>query len=141
MDASRKANAGRKALVLALFIVAAVLLVRFTPLKDALTVETSGALIESAGMWAPVACILAYAAGVCLFAPGTLLAIIGATVFGPYLGFVYVWIGAMPGSSLAFLTGRNWGELFGWRVLLSVGLFVFSFFIPAVLKRLKGDNP
>jgi uncharacterized membrane protein YdjX (TVP38/TMEM64 family) len=49
-----------------------------------------------------VAYIGAYAAGVCLFMPGTLLATVGAAIFGPYFGFLYVWLGAMLGASLAF---------------------------------------
>lgn len=215
-----------KAAVLVLFIAASVFLVRFTPVSDWLTPSLLTGFIESAGVWAPLVFILGYAAGVCLFVPGTLLAVIGATVFGPYLGFAYVWIGAMIGSSLAFLIGRylgrdfaasligdrlkrydqgierngfattlylrlvyfpfnvmnfgmgltgvrfrdyffgtalgilvgtfiftfavgtlrdiwvsgRWGDLLGWKVLFSFGLFVFSFFIPAIIKRIRGES-
>lgn len=215
-----------KALALGAFLLAAIALVQFTPVRDLLTTQRLTSLFESAGAWAPLAYMLGYAIGVCLFVPGTLLTVIGAAVFGPYLGFAYVWVGAMAGSSLAFVIGRylgrdfassligdrlkrydeaiarngfaatlylrliyfpfnvmnfgmgltgvtfreyffgtalgilvgtfvftfavgtirdiwasgRWEELLGWRVLLALGLFVFSFFIPAIIKRIKGDR-
>jgi uncharacterized membrane protein YdjX (TVP38/TMEM64 family) len=101
-----------RAVGLVLFITAAVIVVRFTPLKDYLTVEQMKYLMESAGTWAPVAFIIGYAAGVCLFIPGTLLTTAGAAIFGPYYGFVYVWIGAMIGAGLAFFIGRYLGRDF-----------------------------
>lgn len=101
-----------KALALVLFIVACVVLLRFTGLRDYLTPQRLEQLIESAGWWAPAAFIFGYAAGVCLFLPGTLLTALGAAIFGPYLGFVYVWIGAMIGASLAFIMGRYLGRDF-----------------------------
>lgn len=101
-----------KAAILALFIGGAIVTVRFTPLKDALTPAHIGSLLETAGLWAPVVYIFFYAIGTCLFLPGTLLAVIGAAVFGPYLGFVYVWLGAMLGASGAFLIGRYLGRDF-----------------------------
>ena len=84
-----------KAIILILFIVVAVYVVRFTPVKDYLTAETLGGLLDKAGIWAPAAFILIYAVGVCLFVPGTLITAIGAAIFGPYWGFLYVWVGAM----------------------------------------------
>ncbi len=53
-----------------------------------------------------------HAAGVCLFLPGTLPATIGAAIFRPYFGFLYVWFGAMLGASLAFFIGRYLGRDF-----------------------------
>jgi uncharacterized membrane protein YdjX (TVP38/TMEM64 family) len=41
-----------------------------------------------------------------------LLTAIGAAIFGPYWGFVYVWIGAMIGASAAFWIGRTLGREF-----------------------------
>lgn len=215
-----------KALGLMLFLATAVVLVRFTPLRELLTAERLTGLIETAGAWAPTAYMVLYAVGVCLFVPGTLLAVMGAALFGPYLGFVYVWAGAMAGACLAFLIGRHLGrdfatgligdrlkrydraierngfattlylrliyfpftvmnfgmgltgvkfrdyffgtalgilvgtfvftfaigtirdilasgrfeELLGGRVLLALGMFVFSFFIPVIIKRIKRDE-
>ena len=215
--------AALKAAFLLAFIIAAVVLVRFTPLKEYLRVERLALLLETAGFWAPAAYVIIYAAGVCLFVPGTLLTALGAAIFGAYLGFVYVWLGAMVGASLAFIIGRylgrdfaasligdrlkkyddaiekngfatvlylrlvyfpftpmnfgmgltkvrfrdyfagtalgiivgtfiftffigtvkevwasgRWVELLSWKIFFSLGLFVFSFFIPKIVDRIK----
>jgi uncharacterized membrane protein YdjX (TVP38/TMEM64 family) len=214
-----------KALLLLAFIVAAVLIVRFTPVKSYLTREALGQVLESAGYWAPALFILVYTAGICLFVPGTLLTALGAAIFGAYMGFLYVWVGAMLGASAAFWIGRtlgrefaaslvgdklkkydeaierngfatvlylrlvyfpftpmnfgmgltrvrfwdyffgtglgiivgtfiftffvgtvrdvwangNWGDLISFKVFFSVALFVFSFFIPKIIKKRKGE--
>ena len=96
-----------KILAFVSFIIAAVYLVRFTPVQDFFTRQTLGEFLEGVGIWAPIAYIMVYAVGVCLFVPGTLLTGLGAAIFGPYLGFVYVWIGAMAGSSAAFIIART----------------------------------
>ena len=101
-----------KALVLLAFIVAAVVIVRLAPVKSYLTREALGQVLESAGYWAPLLFILVYTAGVCLFVPGTLLTTLGAAIFGAYWGFLYVWVGAMLGSSAAFWIGRTLGREF-----------------------------
>jgi len=101
-----------KAVVLVLFLLVAVFVVRFTPVMEYLTAETLRTLLDKAGIWAPVAFILVYAVGVCLFVPGTLITAIGAAIFGPYWGFLYVWVGAMIGASTAFFVGRSLGREF-----------------------------
>lgn len=212
-----------KAVLLLMFIVAAVITVRSPAVRDFLTVEKLGALLAAAGPWAPVAFILVYAVGVCLFIPGTLLTTLGAAIYGPYWGFIYVWVAAMLGASGAFLIGRylgrefaasligdrlkkydeaierngfatvlylrlvyfpftpmnfgmgltkvrfrdylwgtglgilvgtfiftffvgtikevwasgQWGQLFTWKIFLSLGLFIFSLFIPKIISKLK----
>ena len=35
----------------------------------------------------------------------------------------------------------NWGELISFKVIFSIGLFIFSFFIPKIIKKIKGDEP
>lgn len=212
-----------KAALLIVFLVTAIMIVRFTPLKEYLTAERLGLLLETSGPWAPAVYIGGYAAGVCLFMPGTLLATVGAAIFGPYFGFIYVWLGAMIGASIAFFIGRylgrdfaasligdrlrkydeaierngfatvlylrlvyfpftpmnfgmgltrvrfmdyfsgtalgiivgtfiftffvgtvkevwssgHWGGLLCWKVFFSLGFFVFSFFIPKIVERIK----
>src|SRR5208283_3343636 len=101
-----------KAAVLVLFVITAVVIVRFTPVKGFLTAERLGRFLENAGFLAPLAFIIVYAAGVCLFVPGTFLTALGAAIFGPYFGFLYVWVAAMLGSSLAFFIGRYLGRDF-----------------------------
>ena len=219
-------KAALKAAVLVVFIISAVILVRYTSIKSYLTADALGDLLHTAGIWAPAVYILIYALGVCLFIPGTLLTGLGAAIFGAYWGFVYVWIGAMAGASAAFVIGRtlgrefaagligdrlqkydnaiarngfatvlylrlvyfpftpmnfgmgltkvrfrdyfwgtalgiivgtfiftffigtlkevwtsgNWAQLLSFKVFFSIGLFIFSFFIPKIIKKLKGDK-
>jgi uncharacterized membrane protein YdjX (TVP38/TMEM64 family) len=215
-----------KAIVFVAFIIGAIFLIRFTPVKNYLTVEALGSFLDTVGLWAPVVYMIIYAVGVCLFVPGTLLTGLGAAIFGAYWGFLYVWIGAMVGAGAAFFIGRtlgrdfaasligdklkkyddaierngfatvlylrlvyfpftpmnfgmgltkvrfwdyvagtglgiivgtfiftffigtlkdvwvsgNWKELISFKVFFSIGLFIFSFFIPKILKKIKGEK-
>jgi uncharacterized membrane protein YdjX (TVP38/TMEM64 family) len=99
-----------KGLALVGFILGAVALVRFTPAREYLAPEALGRVLDSAGFWAAPIFALTYAAGICLFVPGTVLTGLGAAIFGPFEGFLYVWAGAMIGSSAAFLIGRTLGR-------------------------------
>jgi len=103
--------------ILVLFIAAAIYLVFFSQAKQYLTTEQIGLFLDSIGLWAPLVFVFIYAAGVCLFIPGSLLTIMGAAIFGTYLGFLYVWLGAMLGSSLAFLVGRHLGRDFAASIV------------------------
>jgi uncharacterized membrane protein YdjX (TVP38/TMEM64 family) len=215
-----------KASVLVAFVVIAISLIRFTPVKGFLTPEALSRFLEAAGILAPLVYMLIYAVGVCLFVPGTLLTALGAAIFGPYWGFLYVWVGAIIGASTAFWIGRtlgrefaasligdklkryddaierngfattlylrlvyfpftpmnfgmgltkvqfrdylfgtglgiivgtfiftffvgtikevwasgNWGELLSFKVFFSVGLFIFSLFIPKIIKKIRKDE-
>ena len=223
---NKRPKAVIKVIILAVFIIGAVLLIRFTPIKNYLTADELSRFLETVGFWAPLVYMVIYSVGVCLFLPGTLLTGLGAAIFGAYWGFVYVWIGAMIGSSAAFFIGRtlgrdfaasligdklkkyddaierngfatvlylrlvyfpftpmnfgmgltkvhfkdyvfgtglgiivgtfiftffigtlkdvwvsgNWGELISFKVFFSIGLFVFSFFIPKIIKKIKGEG-
>jgi uncharacterized membrane protein YdjX (TVP38/TMEM64 family) len=35
----------------------------------------------------------------------------------------------------------NWAELVSFKVFFSIALFVFSFFIPKIIKKVNGDQP
>jgi uncharacterized membrane protein YdjX (TVP38/TMEM64 family) len=112
MPAVNRRAALIKAVVLAVFIAAAIGLVRFTPVQHYLTADALSRLLARAGLWAPLAFILIYAIGVCLFVPGSILTGLGAVIFGAYWGFVYVWLGAMIGAAAAFCIGRGLGRDF-----------------------------
>lgn len=101
-----------KAVFFLAFIVAAIYIVQFTSFREFLTQEALGHFLDAAGFWAPLIYVVTYAAGICLFVPGTLLTAIGAAIFGPYWGFAYVWVGAMIGASAAFWIGRTLGREF-----------------------------
>jgi len=224
--ANTKNKAIIKAVIFLAFIVTAILLVKFTPVREYLTAEKLREFQEIAGNWMPFVFIIIYAAGICLFLPGTLLTGLGAALFGAYWGFVYVWFGAIIGSSAAFWIGRtlgrefaasligdrlkkyddaierngfatvlylrlvyfpftpmnfgmgltkvhfwdyffgtglgiivgtfiftffigtlkdvwasgNWSELISFKVFFSIALFVFSFFIPKIIKKIRGEE-
>jgi uncharacterized membrane protein YdjX (TVP38/TMEM64 family) len=101
-----------KAGLFLLFIIGAIILVRYTPIKSYLNAQALGNFLDTAGIWAPLVYILIYALGVCLFVPGTLLTGLGAAIFGAYWGFLYVWVGAMFGAAAAFFIGRTLGREF-----------------------------
>lgn len=214
-----------KALILLAFIIGAIYVIKFTPVKGYLTAEALGSFLDKAGIWAPIVYMIVYAVGVCLFVPGTILTGLGGAIFGAYWGFLYVWIGAMLGASVAFWIGRrlgrdfassligerlkkyddgierngfatvlylrlvyfpftplnfgmgltkvrfwdyffgtglgiivgtfilifffatlkdvwasgNWAQLISFRVFFSVGLFIFSFFMPKIIKKFRGE--
>ena len=111
-EPANRSRALLKAALLVIFIAAAIALVRFTGVKDYLTAEGLGRFLAAAGLWAPVVYMVIYVLGVCLFVPGAILTGLGAVIFGPYWGFVYVWIGAMIGASAAFFIGRTLGRDF-----------------------------
>ena len=224
-SASRK-TAIIKVLVLVTFVICAIAVVRFTPVKNYLTADELGRFLDKAGFWAPAVFMMVYALGVCLFIHGTLLTGLGAAIFGAYWGFVWVWLGAMFGASAAFWIGRtlgrefaaslvgdklkkyddaierngfatvlylrlvyfpftpmnfgmgltkvrfcdyffgtglgilvgtfiftffigtlkevwasgNWGELLSIKVFFSIALFVFSLFIPKIIKKIRGES-
>lgn len=108
----KKKKAILKASILVAFIILAIYIIRFTPVKEYLTQEALGWLLEAAGFWAPLTFMMVYAVGICLFVPGTLLTALGAAIFGAYWGFLYVWVGAMAGASAAFWIGRTLGREF-----------------------------
>ena len=62
-----------KASILVAFVLVAIYVIRFTPVKGLLTPEALSRFLTAAGMWAPLVYMLVYAVGVCLFVPGTLL--------------------------------------------------------------------
>jgi len=80
--AANRRKALIKAVIFAAFIAAAIGLVRFTPVQDYLTADALSDLLAGAGLWAPLAFILIYAIGVCLFVPGSILTGLGAVMFG-----------------------------------------------------------
>ena len=113
MNAEKKRSAPAiKALLLVIFIAAAILVFRFTPLKEYLHPQALKDLFAASGPLAPVLFIFAYALGVCLFLPATLFTGIGAILFGASFGFLYNITGAMLGASASFFIGRYLGRDF-----------------------------
>jgi uncharacterized membrane protein YdjX (TVP38/TMEM64 family) len=116
-EPNSRRRAAIKASALLGIIMGGILLTRFTPLKDYLTTEALGSFLNASGFMAPLLFIIIYTVSICLFVPAILLTVTGAAIFGPYLGFIYVWVGAMAGGGAAFLIGRNLGRDFAASVI------------------------
>jgi uncharacterized membrane protein YdjX (TVP38/TMEM64 family) len=112
-----KQKAVIKAFILAVFIIAAIYVVRYTPVKEFLTVGKMKQFLDASGLWAPVIFILIYTLAICLFVPGTIITALGAAIFGAYRGFVYVLAGAMLGATVTFFIGRYMGRDFAASVI------------------------
>lgn len=69
-------------------------------------IEDFRAYIEGLGWAAPIVFIIAYALAVVIAAPASLLTIAAGAVFGVVQGAAVVYIGAVLGSSAAFLIAR-----------------------------------
>ena len=95
-----------------LFLAAAVILFRYTPVREWVDPRHLRELVEGFGAWSPLVFVLIYAAGICLFMPATLFTGIGAVLFGTMYGFIYNEIGALLGASAAFGIGRYLGRDF-----------------------------
>lgn len=64
------------------------------------------AAVLASGPWAPLVCILLYAAVTVLFLPTTLVGILVALLFGPWLGLPICLAGLALGMSCSFLLAR-----------------------------------
>ncbi len=67
-------------------------------------------IVESAGIWAPIAFMLFYAVAPSLMLPGLPITVVAGILFGPFWGVVYVAIGANIGATIAFLIARYLGR-------------------------------
>jgi len=108
----KKSGLKIKASLFVFFIIAVLILFRFTPLKEYLHPQSLKDFLAASGNLAPLFFILTYAVGICLFIPATLFTGIGAILFGTFFGFLYNLTGAMLGASAAFFIGRYFGRDF-----------------------------
>lgn len=106
-----------KALILVVFAVLAIVLVRFTPVKDWFAAERLNGFLAAAGYWAPVLFILIFAVGSSLFVPYTVFTALGVLFFGAYWGALYVWAGSVFGASISFVIGRTLGRDFAAHLI------------------------
>src|SRR5262249_32721802 len=88
-------------LALALLLVAAAAWVVVH--RDQLDLATLDARLAALGPWAPIAYVVPYAVA---FVPGTLFALPGGALFGPFWGSIWNITGATLGATLAFLAAR-----------------------------------
>jgi uncharacterized membrane protein YdjX (TVP38/TMEM64 family) len=62
--------------------------------------------VDGLGAWAPVVFVAGYALATVAFVPGSLLSLAAGALFGVFGGAVYVFLGALLGSTAAFLIAR-----------------------------------
>lgn len=101
-----------KPFILLLLAAISIGFVEFSSLREYLASERFQRTMTEPGLLSPALLALFCMAGTCLFIPGTLFVGLGALLFGPYLGFVCVWTGALFGALIAFLTTRLLGREF-----------------------------
>jgi uncharacterized membrane protein YdjX (TVP38/TMEM64 family) len=101
-----------KALILVILAGISFGLVQFTSLKTYITPEQFQMIITETGSMGPALLMIFCVAGTCVFIPGTVLIGIGAAMYGPLLGFAYVWPGTLAGAAMAFLIARSLGREF-----------------------------
>lgn len=87
-------------------LVALILVVRESGVRDLLDIESAREVILGYGALAPLLYILFYILASLLFIPGTPLTLLGGAIFGPLYGTIYTIVGATAGALLAFLMMR-----------------------------------
>ncbi|MBC8183874.1 TVP38/TMEM64 family protein [candidate division KSB1 bacterium] len=100
--------------ILAVFVLAIVLVFKFTPLSISdFTPTKVKNFILNFGIWAPIVFITIYALrGAVLVIPVGVMSLAGGLAFGKWLGTVYILIGATLGASLSFMIARYFGRKF-----------------------------
>ena len=67
--------------------------------------------IQKAGIWGPALFLLLHAVQVVIpILPGGVGCLAGVLMFGPWMGFLYNYLGICAGSMLAFLIARHFGR-------------------------------
>ena len=103
-------------LLLAIVIAAIFLVWRFD-VRSLLNPEAVRLWVESFGVLSPLVFMLAYAMTTLFFIPSSPFSIAAGIIFGPFLGTLYVVVGATVGATCAFLLARYLGEAFVERIV------------------------
>ena len=94
-------------LVRVLLVLAAVALLVVLGRKAAPLVPRFAAWVNALGFWGPVAFVAGYTLAAVAFVPGSLLTLAAGAIFGLAKGTGFVFLGAVLGSSAAFLVARH----------------------------------
>lgn len=101
-----------KFLFFILLIVAALYVVKFSPLAGKFSIASVRAFVDVFGFAGWIVFIVIYAIAVSLMVPATLMTFIGAVLFGAAEGVFVNIAGFSLGASLAFFVARNLGRDF-----------------------------
>jgi uncharacterized membrane protein YdjX (TVP38/TMEM64 family) len=93
--------------ILGLLVVVLVLVMRFTPVLSWLTPENMEVLRSRMGWWAVPAFIVFSAVMIALWVPGSVLMVVGTTVFGTMAAMPINYLGAVAGAVGGFWIARN----------------------------------
>ncbi|WP_083486066.1 TVP38/TMEM64 family protein [Alicyclobacillus ferrooxydans] len=74
------------------------------------TINDLRAYVRSLGPWGPIALIALMVLHSVTFVPAEVISISDVVIFGPVLGLVYAWIGAMLGAYLSYFLARWFGR-------------------------------
>lgn len=105
MTETESSSGKRKALVLIVLVVAALVAVRLLPVADWL--EQVQEFIEDLGVWGPVVFVGVYVLATVLFAPGLPLTLAAGALWGVWQGTAIVSVASTLGATSAFVVGRH----------------------------------
>ena len=106
-----------KAALLVVFLLLALISLRYTGAIGPVSKPGIQSLLDRYGFLAPAMHIGLFAVGTTVLIPATVFILIGAVVFGKFLGTFYNLIGGTFGAALSFLVARHLGRDFVARLL------------------------
>ncbi len=77
-----------------------------------ISVDSLRTYIDSLGIWSGLAFIVAYTIRPLVFFPASIMTPLSAFLFGPFLGWIYAYIGSNFSATVAFFAGRYFGRSF-----------------------------
>lgn len=105
-EKNKKGGSFLKRIFFLLFLISAIIVIRFTDATQYLEQETLRQTIQGYGSLAPIVYMLLYTVAPSLFLPGLPITIVGGILFGPFWGVVYTITSATLGACIAFLISR-----------------------------------
>lgn len=102
-------STGKRILLLVLFMCSTILLVKFTPLGDWLSVENMQNMVEATGVWGYFIFVAMFAVAAVMNVPGTAFLLLGVLLFDYWTGAALSYFGSLLGAIVTFYIGRSVG--------------------------------
>jgi uncharacterized membrane protein YdjX (TVP38/TMEM64 family) len=106
-----------KAAALVVFLLLALVALHYTGSTGHVSKQGIQGFLGGFGLLAPAVHVVLFAVGTTVLVPATIFILIGAVVFGKFLGTIYNLIGGTGGAALSFLVARHLGRDFVARLL------------------------